>query len=570
MYASHEDVERIGRGLDGGSRRRRELPFVLCEYAHAMGNGPGGLADHQRIFERYERLQGGFVWEWIDHGVEHPGLGHAYGGDFGEELHDGDFVCDGLLFPDRRPSPGLVEYKQVIEPVRIDGDGADGTVRVTNAYGVRDLGHLEFTLSHEVDGVPAGGTHPLAVPPLAPGGSAEVKLPVPAPDGGGAEVRWTVRALLAEDTPWARRGHEVAWAQRTVARRAPAVPVTGAVPVHGGDRIVLGPGVFDARTGTLRSLCGVDVGGPRLDVWRAPTDNDEGASWQDGTRYGGLWRELGLHRMRHRTDAVDVDGGTLTVRTRVAPAARDVGLRTVYRWTSDGARLRLTVQVVPEGRWAVPLPRLGVRWGCPPPPRRAPAGTAAAARRTRTPGRRPGSGAGRHRSRSCTPRTSARRRTAPAATSAGWSSAACASRANRSSSSPPGAGPPSGWTPPGTAPIWCRATRCGSTSTTRSTASAPSPAVRAPGRRTFCTPDPRSSPSCSRRRGEGPARRHSPRSTSAMVRRPARRAGTRAPATAMATPARASAARAGACHTSVMKAGRVMSTASAMRGTTSS
>ncbi|MFJ3285862.1 glycoside hydrolase family 2 TIM barrel-domain containing protein [Streptomyces sp. NPDC086669] len=365
MYASHEDVERIGRGLDGGTLRRRELPFIQCEYAHAMGNGPGGLADYQRIFERYERLQGGFVWEWIDHGVEHPELGHAYGGDFGEELHDGNFVCDGLLFPDRRPSPGLVEYKKVIEPVRIDGDGPDGTVRVTNAYDVRDLGHLEFTLSYEVDGAPVGGTHPLAVPPLAPGGSAEVKLPVPAPDGGGAEVQWTVRALLAEDTPWARRGHEVAWAQRTVARRAPAAPVTGAVPEAGGDRIVLGPGVFDARTGALRSLCGVDVTGPRLDVWRAPTDNDEGASWQDGTRYGGLWRELGLHRMRHRVDAVDVDGGTLTVRTRVAPAARDVGLRTVYRWTSDGARLRLSVQVVPEGRWTVPLPRLGVRWGLP-------------------------------------------------------------------------------------------------------------------------------------------------------------------------------------------------------------
>ncbi|MFJ7077288.1 glycoside hydrolase family 2 TIM barrel-domain containing protein [Streptomyces sp. NPDC098781] len=364
MYASHAEVDKIGRHLDGGTGRRRELPFILCEYGHAMGNGPGGLADYQRLFEAHDRVQGGFVWEWIDHGIEHPELGYAYGGDFGEELHDGNFVCDGLVFPDRTPSPGLVEYKKVIEPVRIEGDGADGTVRVTNAYDFADLSHLEFEFSYQVDGAPTGA-HPLPVPPLAPGESAEVKLPAPAPDGDGEEVQWTVRALLAADTSWAGRGHEVAWAQRTVAPRAPLAAATGAGPTADGDRIVLGPAVFDARTGTLRSIGGVDVTGLRLDVWRATTDNDDGASWQDDTRYGLLWRKLGLHRMRHRLDGVTADADALTVRTRVAPAAREVGLRTQYRWTSDGTLLRLTVSVVPEGDWKVPLPRLGVRFGLP-------------------------------------------------------------------------------------------------------------------------------------------------------------------------------------------------------------
>ncbi|MFE5814556.1 glycoside hydrolase family 2 TIM barrel-domain containing protein [Streptomyces sp. NPDC056479] len=362
MYASHAEVERIGQGLDGGPGKRRELPFIQCEYGHAMGNGPGGLADYQRLFGAHDRIQGGFIWEWIDHGVKHPELGFAYGGDFGEELHDGNFVCDGLIFPDRRPSPGLVEYKKVIEPVRIEG--ADGTVRVTNAYDFADLSHLEFEFSYQVDGMPTGA-HTLTVPPLAPGESAEVKLPAPAPDGNGDEVQWTVRALLAEDTLWADKRHEVAWAQRTVAPRAPLAPATGAAPSAEGDRILLGPAVFDARTGALRSLGGVDITGLRLDVWRAPTDNDEGASWQDDTRYGVLWRKLGLHRMRHRLDGVETDADALTVRTRVAPAAREVGLRTDYRWTSDGTRLRLTVSVVPEGDWKVPLPRLGVRFGLP-------------------------------------------------------------------------------------------------------------------------------------------------------------------------------------------------------------
>ncbi|MFD4620850.1 glycoside hydrolase family 2 TIM barrel-domain containing protein [Streptomyces sp. NPDC058475] len=375
MYADHAEVERIGRGRDGGSHRRRRLPFILCEYGHAMGNGPGGIADYQRLFESYDRIQGGFIWEWIDHGVKDERYGFAYGGDFGEELHDGNFVCDGLIFPDRTPSPGLVEYKKVIEPVRIEGwesplperrrelaGGADGTVRVTNAYDFADLSELAFEWSYQVDGETVE-TGALPVPALAPGESAEVKLPAPPVDGRGAETQWTVRAVLAAETAWAPRGHLVAWAQLPVNEGSSnRVPQSDA-PVLGERRITLGPAAFDARTGALRTIGGVDVTGLRLDVWRAPTDNDNGAHWQPDQRHGPLWRKLGLHRMRHRLEAVEVGDDALTVRTRVAPAAREVGLRTAYRWTSDGTRLRLTVSVAPEGDWTLPLPRLGIRLG---------------------------------------------------------------------------------------------------------------------------------------------------------------------------------------------------------------
>ncbi|MET8451890.1 glycoside hydrolase family 2 TIM barrel-domain containing protein [Streptomyces sp. NPDC005209] len=362
MYAGHAEVERIGRGLDGGPHRRRELPFILCEYGHAMGNGPGGLADYQRIFESHERLQGGFVWEWIDHGIKDERYGFAYGGDFGEELHDGNFVCDGLLFPDRRPSPGLVEYKKVIEPVRIEGDGADGTVRITNRHDFADLSALTFEWSYQLDGetVDSGA---LAVPALAPGESADVKLPQPPAAPGGAETHGTVRALAADGTAWAPKDHVVAWGQFPVsARQVPSVAASDG-PVPGEGLITLGPASFDARTGALRSIGGVAVTGLRLDVWRATTDNDDGAAWQSDVRHGPLWRKVGLHRMRHRLDSVEPADDALTVRTRVAPAARELGLSTVYRWTSDGSRLRLTVSVRPEGHWTVPLPRLGIRFG---------------------------------------------------------------------------------------------------------------------------------------------------------------------------------------------------------------
>ncbi|MEU3981004.1 glycoside hydrolase family 2 TIM barrel-domain containing protein [Streptomyces sp. NPDC026672] len=361
MYARHAEVERIGRGLDGGPGRRRELPFVLCEYGHAMGNGPGGLADYQRIFESYERVQGGFVWEWIDHGIAHERFGFAYGGDFGEELHDGNFVCDGLVFPDRRPSPGLIEYKKVIEPVRFEP--RDGAVRVVNRQDFAGLSAYAFVWSYEVDGEPVGsGTLP--VPVLGPGESAELKLPEPpvdAPDG--AETRWTVRALLAADTAWAPEGHEVAWGQFPLARRRlPRFTASGG-PVRGERAITVGPASFDPRTGELRTIGDVAVTGLRLDVWRATTDNDDGAPWQPDARHGVLWRKLGLHRMRHRLDAVETGEDTLTVRTRVAPAARDVALDTVYRWSADGDRLRLAVSVTPRGDWTLPLPRLGIRFG---------------------------------------------------------------------------------------------------------------------------------------------------------------------------------------------------------------
>ncbi|NJQ00376.1 glycoside hydrolase family 2 TIM barrel-domain containing protein [Streptomyces zingiberis] len=426
MYASHAEVDAIGRRAEEPlddpdlDARRRGLPFILCEYAHAMGNGPGGLSEYQRLFERYERCQGGFVWEWIDHGIARrttDGTPYfAYGGDFGEEVHDGNFVCDGLLLPDRTPSPGLVEYKKVIEPVRIEGltgaaepggragaapangtdvyeveagdEGRDevGTaagglcgpprppgapvraVRITNGHDFADLSALAFTWSYEVDGetVATGG---LPVADLAPGDSADLPLPAPPAEAGGrgGEHLWTVRAVLAGDTAWAERGHLVAWSQLPAAPRPPSSPppATGRPAVRDGASVTLGPAVFDAATGVLRRIGDIPVTGFRLDLWRAPTDNDEGAPWQPDLRHGPLWRALGLHRLRHRPDAVEPLPDGLLVRTRVAPATTDLALRAEHRWTSDGERLRLTVSVTPEGDWPVALPRLGIRFGVP-------------------------------------------------------------------------------------------------------------------------------------------------------------------------------------------------------------
>ncbi|MFG3254994.1 glycoside hydrolase family 2 TIM barrel-domain containing protein [Streptomyces sp. NPDC048172] len=380
MYLPHEEVEQIGRreeppmGKPEQDERRRTLPFILCEYAHAMGNGPGALADYQRIFETYERCQGGFVWEWIDHGLPKrtpDGRTHfAYGGDFGEDPHDGNFVCDGLLLPDRTPSPGLVEFKKVIEPVRIVPGAEPGTVKVTNGHDFADLSALAFTWSWQIDGeAVATGRLELPEPAVAPGESVDVTLPAPPGSDRTGETGWTVRAELAQDTPWAERGHTVAWGQvpGPVAGNEGSAGPRGALmaPRREDDVLRLGPGVFAPDSGVLRRLDGLRLSGPRLDVWRATTDNDDGAPWQPDTRHGPLWRSHGLHRMTHRTDAVEADGDALVVRTRVAAAASPLALRAVYRWTATSGVLRLRVSVEPEGDWDFPLPRLGVRLGLP-------------------------------------------------------------------------------------------------------------------------------------------------------------------------------------------------------------
>ncbi|MFI7446338.1 glycoside hydrolase family 2 TIM barrel-domain containing protein [Nonomuraea sp. NPDC049714] len=386
MYASHAEVEAIGKGVEDPlddpalDARRRGMPFLQCEYAHAMGNGPGGLAEYQELFERYPRLAGGFIWEWIDHGLAHPSLGYTYGGDYGEPVHDGNFVIDGLVFPDRTPSPGLLDLKKVYEPVRFGFP--DGAVVVSSLYGFRDLSHLAFSAVVEVDGVEVGG-FPLEVA----SGGGEVRLP-DLPEGDGE--RWlTVRAVLARDEAWASAGHEVAWGQ--VRLSSGGAPTSGGVLSSGGapyeraedarttsrrvgagsgvvrDRdgavgeVAVGGGVFDAASGRLVRLFGVEVDGPALELWRAPIDND---------RYSGAearWRLLGLDRLTHRVDTVEAGDGVdgMVVRTRVAPAATDLGMRVTYRWIAVGEGLELVVDVEPDGEWSEPIPRLGVAMSLP-------------------------------------------------------------------------------------------------------------------------------------------------------------------------------------------------------------
>lgn len=371
MYRTPASVARIGRGLlrpgetfyppadgRGGAAHdpRNRKPFIHSEFAHAMGNGPGGLREYMRLCDEYPRVQGGFVWEWIDQGLRTTDASgqefFGYGGDFGEELHDGNFICDGLVFPDRTPSPGLAEYGKVIEPVRIRAAGA--AILVRNHYDFLDLSHLRFAWVLEADGRPvADGI--LDVPPLAPGEEARIPVPDTGRLPGQAGELWlTVRAELARGTRWAPAGHPVAWGQVMLpADSAPPAraSLTGGhvAPRVAADAIRLGPARFDPRTGSLLSLGEQPVRGPWLDLWRAPTDNDRSYPQQDAA----YWHARGLHRLRHRTVAVEPGADSLRVVVRSAPAAGSGGYLTTYRWSAaaEADMVQLRVETEPAGYW---------------------------------------------------------------------------------------------------------------------------------------------------------------------------------------------------------------------------
>jgi beta-galactosidase len=367
MYANHGELDAIGRRQEPVTanpehdEHRRRLPMMLCEYGHAMGNGPGGLADYAELFDRHPRLHGGFIWEWIDHGIAQltpagePYFG--YGGDFGERVHDGNFVIDGLVFADRTPSPGLLEAKAVFAPVGITIDPAARSISVRNRQHAAGLHAYRFGWTVEDGGISVAAGD-LEMPNVPPAGVATAGFPqalidatTPAPD----DERWlTVTASLATGTGWAAAGHEIAFAQARLAQPStePAAgppPAKPAAPAAAGD-LTLGCAVLDRDTGELRRLGPFGVHAAFPDFWRAPTDND--------VRVAGAWRQAGLDRLERKILSVRHEPDALCTRLRIAPAGADFGFLASLTWTAGG---RLAVHVAPDGTWPGPLPKIGLR-----------------------------------------------------------------------------------------------------------------------------------------------------------------------------------------------------------------
>jgi beta-galactosidase/beta-glucuronidase len=297
--------------IEQGEKSDEGRPFFMCEYAHAMGNGPGNLKEYWETIYKYPRLMGGCIWEWVDHAVRMKTARgvewFAYGGDFGDEPNDGNFCVDGLNFPDRIPHTGLVEYKKIIEPVKVTAvDLSKGKIEVKNLYDFVSLRHLRGTwqVCRDDEILEQGELGELEI---EAGEKKELVIPFRAPSLSVGTTYWlNISFTLRNGTPWADRGHEVAWVQFEIpVLSLPATPVAaGLMPKLGvkqkgnllsvnGENFQL---TFDMSSG---ELAGWQSGGvaileksPGFNVWRAPTDNDQTIS--------KTWRDAGLDRLERR------------------------------------------------------------------------------------------------------------------------------------------------------------------------------------------------------------------------------------------------------------------------------
>jgi beta-galactosidase len=332
MYPQIADIVQwaeAGAGEDG-------RPMIMCEFTHAMGNSNGCLADYWAAFESHPRLQGGYIWEWVDHGIrrqtEDGRTYWAYGGDFGDTPHDANFVTDGIVWPDRTPHPGLYEFKHLAQPVGVTWADADaGIVTITNKQHFAGLDELAGEWLLLVDGIPQASGE---LPPLtaAPGESQAISLPAAELHGPG-ERFLTLRFRQAADTLWAPAGHEAARAQlalpqqesATGAPAAPSARESENIAVHDdGGTITLAAAaasaaggqavqaVFDKASGRLTAYgpAGENLllGGPQLAVWRGATDNDGIKLMLDkqGGKPLARWLALGLDRIEQRLEGIRV------------------------------------------------------------------------------------------------------------------------------------------------------------------------------------------------------------------------------------------------------------------------
>lgn len=338
MYAPLEDC--VAHALSGEQTK----PLIQCEYSHAMGNSNGTLADHWAAIESTPGLQGGFIWEFWDHGilqrvndgrpagrggaglydngVAAPGHRWAYGGDFGETIHDGAFVADGVVFPDRTPKPVMYEHREIAAPVRLAYVG--GELRLTNHQHFRGLEWLtaEWELS-----LAEGGTLTAAaeLPDVRAGESVAVPMPFTLPEDGG-EAWLTLRVTTADEEAWAPRGTEVC---------VPQVRLRAATPV--GSAVLPDSAVEVDEDGLL--VHPLLTAAPVLSLWRTPTDNDE---------LGGMavrWRAWGLDAPERKLVDVRREDGSVTVVAEYATLAGAVRHEQVFTRVEGGVRIEETAQL---------------------------------------------------------------------------------------------------------------------------------------------------------------------------------------------------------------------------------
>jgi len=375
MYARIPEIIRLATDPDDNR------PMVLCEYAHAMGNSVGNLKEYWDAIRSHKRLIGGFIWDWADQGLrktdENGKEFWAYGGDYGDNPNDGNFCCNGLVQPDRRPNPSLIEVKKVYQRISIAPiELSAGTVKIRNEYDFIDLDFIDVLWELTEDGktIQKGKLPKVSLPP---GEDKQIDVPFEKPNlQPGAEYLLKISFALANDVPWAEKGHVVAWEQFEIpfdTPQAPSVNIAAmpslklqesdvALKITGKDfELVVGK-----SSGAIESL---KFDGKELiteplipNFWRPPIDNDNGNGMP---RRQGIWRRAGQDRKVDKVTSEQISPQVIRVIAEAALLVADNWKYTSTYTVFGSGDIIVSGSIEPGANLSIDLPRFGMQMAIP-------------------------------------------------------------------------------------------------------------------------------------------------------------------------------------------------------------
>ncbi len=359
-------------------------PFIMCEYSHAMGNSNGSLHQYWEIMESHPGFQGGFVWEWLDHGIKRKdkkGRPYwAYGGDFGDEPNDKNFITDGIVFPDRNPHPGMQEFKKIQSPISIEAaDIKNGRFKLKNKNYFTSLSWLKGRYEILIDGSAVKkGTLPRVT--AAPQSTQDISVPYKIPsllEGQCAHISFYFETN--RKMPWCDVNHLVGWHQfelkpasikklpaskKKLSEKFDITDNASACVIKQRDLSVR----LDKRSGRITSLAvknhSLLLAGPRLNLFRAPVDNDGIKLMLYNCHVLSRWKKQGIDKLQMKLVSLKMKetGGLYRIETVHVPCFenRKLDIKHVTRneISADGCitcRNEITI-----GKEYEDLPRVGL------------------------------------------------------------------------------------------------------------------------------------------------------------------------------------------------------------------
>jgi len=386
------------QGLIDEGKKKSDKPFIMCEYAHAMGNAVGNLQEYWDAIEKYDRLIGGCIWDWVDQGlrkntpVGNPTTGinykpaplatlkkdeyWAFGGDFGDQPNDMNFCINGIIPPDRQESPKLWEVKKVYQYIDIKPDLQNSNkINLLNKYSFINLNQFDVKWSLKENGKLIQNGQ-LNAPDTLPGKKSTITIPVKKPElQPGAEYWLRVALVTKSDNSWSEKGHEIAWHQMFMPYKVLEEPDLkfddmNIIDVEKNDDFIVVRGsnffvsfskksgtideyIFDGNT-IINKSTDEQINGPLLNVFRAPVDNDVHISKK--------WSEFKLNNLKREVKILSQENNSIKIKSMIKYSGKTNSyFEQVILWHVLGnGDIMVNNKITPHGDFP-DLPKIGVR-----------------------------------------------------------------------------------------------------------------------------------------------------------------------------------------------------------------